>query len=70
MANKAWSLDRYDAATEMGFTIVRIESATRYKINELGPVQIEVNRASGWLKKLKRQIFNGTDQTISTDGSN
>ena len=70
LANKAWSLDRYDAATEMGFTIVRIESATRYKIDELGPVQIEVNRANGWLKKIKRHLFNGTDQTISTDGSN
>ena len=70
LKNKAWSLDRYDDAEAMGFTVVRIESATRYKINELGPVQIEVNRASGWLKKLKRQIFNGTDQTISTDRSN
>ena len=70
LKNKAWSLDRYDDAEAMGFTVVRIESATRYKINELGPVQIEVNRASGWLKKLKRQIFNGTDQTISTDRLN
>ena len=70
LANKAWSLDRYDDAEAMGFTVVRIESATRYKINELGPVQIDVDRASGWLKQLKRQIFNGTDQTISTDGSN
>ena len=70
LKNKAWSLDRYDDAEAMGFTVVRIESATRYKINELGPVQIDVDRASGWLKQLKRQIFNGTDQTISTDGSN
>ena len=70
LKNKAWSLDRYDVAEAMGFTVVRIESATRYKINELGPVQIDVDRASGWLKKLKRQIFNGTDQTISTDRPN
>ena len=27
LANKAWSLDRYDDAAEMGYTVVRIESA-------------------------------------------
>ncbi|RLL42982.1 hypothetical protein D9K79_11485 [Acinetobacter cumulans] len=70
LKNKAWSLDRYDHAAEMGFTVVRLESASRYKIDEFGPLQIEANFASQWLKNLKRQIFNGTDQTISTDRLN
>ena len=69
LANKAWSLDRYDDAAEMGYTVVRIESANRYKIDEFGPLQIESNFASEWLKNLKRQIFNGTDQTIPANGS-
>ena len=69
LKNKAWSLDRYDDAAEMGFTVVRLESASRYKIDELGPLQIESNFASQWLKNLKRNIFNGTDQTIPTDRS-
>lgn len=54
LANKAWSLDRYDDAAEMGYTVVRIESANRYKINEFGPLQIESNFSSQWLKNLKR----------------
>lgn len=70
LANKAWSLDRYDDAAEMGYTVVRIESTNRYKIDEFGPLQIESNFSSQWLKNLKRQIFNGTDQTIPTDRSN
>ena len=69
LKNKAWSLDRYDDAAEMGFTVVRLESTSRYKIDELGPLQIESNFASQWLKNLKRNIFNGTDQTIPTDRS-
>lgn len=67
LANKAWSLDRYNDAEAMGFTVVRIESAPRYKIQEDGPLQVEVNFSSQWLKNLKRHIFNGTDQTIPTD---
>lgn len=67
LKNKAWSLDRYDDAAEMGFTVVRLESAERYKIEESGPLQIESYRASQRLKNLKRHIFNGTDQTISAD---
>lgn len=67
LKNKAWSLDRYDDAAEMGFTVVRLESASRYRIDELGPLQIEVNYASQWLKNLKRHLFNGTDQTIPAD---
>ncbi|MEG2748727.1 MAG: hypothetical protein RR939_04855, partial [Acinetobacter sp.] len=62
--------DRYDDAAEMGYTVVRIESANRYKIDEFGPLQIESNFASQWLKNLKRQIFNGKNQTIPTDRSN
>ena len=67
LANKAWSLDRYEVAAEMGYIVVRIESAARYRIDESGLMQIEVSRASQWLKNLKRQKFNGTDQTLSTD---
>ena len=67
LKNKAWSLDRYDDAAEMGFTVVRLESAERYKIEESRPLQIESYRASQRLKNLKRHIFNGTDQTISAD---
>ena len=70
LKNKAWSLDRYDDADAMGFTVVRLESASRYKIAESGPLQIEVNYAGKWLKNLKRHLFNGTDQTISPNGSN
>ncbi|WP_423854907.1 hypothetical protein [Acinetobacter guillouiae] len=67
LKDKAWSMDRYDVAADMGYTVVRIESSSRYKIQEDGPLQIEVNFSSQWLKNLKRHIFNGTDQTISTD---
>lgn len=64
LANKAWSMDRYDHANDMGFTVVRLESAERYKIEESGPLQIEAQFASQWLKNLKRQVFNGPVQTI------
>ncbi|HGX6720809.1 hypothetical protein L1W78_17925 [Acinetobacter baumannii] len=67
LKNKAWSLDRYDVAEKMGYTVIRIEAAPRFKINESGPLQIQAHFASQWLKNLKRQIFNGSDQTISTD---
>ena len=70
LKNKAWSLDRYDDAEEMGFTVVRLESAPSFKDIESGPLQIKADLASQWLKNLKRHIFNGTDQTISTNGSN
>ncbi|OTG68243.1 hypothetical protein B9T25_06035 [Acinetobacter sp. ANC 4470] len=70
LKNKAWSLDRYDDAKEMGFTVVRLESAPSFKDIESGPLQIKAHLASQWMKNLKRQVFNGTDQTISTDGSN
>lgn len=67
LKDKAWSMDRYDVAADMGYTVVRIESAPRYKIQEDGPLQIEAYLSSQWLKNLKRHIFNGTDQTISTN---
>ena len=68
LAFKAWSLDKYDQAWEKGYTVVRIESSTRYKIDESGPTQIEASYADQWLKSIKRQKFNEPDQTISTNG--
>jgi len=68
LENKAWSLDKYDQAWEKGYTVVRIESSTRYKIDESGPTQIEACHADQWLKNLKRHKFNEPDQTISTNG--
>lgn len=67
LSTKAWSMDRYDVAAEMGYSVVRLESARSYKIKEDGPLQIEANRATQWLKDLKRHSFNGPNQTISTD---
>ncbi|MFW2080462.1 hypothetical protein ACNPQK_05675 [Acinetobacter guillouiae] len=60
LKDKAWSIERYDVAADMGYTVVRIESANRYKIDEFGPMQIESNQASQWLKNLKRHAFNET----------
>lgn len=68
LRNKAWSLDRYDVAEEMGYTVVRIETAARHRIDETGPLQMRKDYASQWLKNLKRQIFNGSDQTIPANG--
>lgn len=59
--------DRESTAYEMGFTIVRLESAARFKINESGPLQIQASFAQQWLKNLKRHTFNEPDKTISTD---
>ncbi len=67
LKDKAWSMERYDVAADMGYTVIRLESAPRYKIQEYGPLQVEANLSSQWLKNLKRHIFNGTDQTISTN---
>ncbi len=53
LATKAWSMERYDCAYELGYTVVRIESASRYKIDDSGPLQIESNFAVSWLKRLK-----------------
>ncbi|MFV5192920.1 hypothetical protein ACMXYY_12385 [Acinetobacter courvalinii] len=68
LANKAWSLGKYDQAWEKGYTVLRIESSTRYKIDESGPTQIEASHTDQWLKSLLRQKFNEPDQTISTNG--
>lgn len=68
LKNKAWSLDRYEVAEKMGYTIVRIETASRYRIDESGPLQLRTDYASQWLKNLKGQIFNGSDQTIPSNG--
>ena len=59
--------DRESTAYEMGFTIVRLESAARFKINEAGPLHIQASFAQQWLKNLKRHTFNEPNQTISTD---
>ncbi|WP_353172411.1 hypothetical protein [Acinetobacter rudis] len=67
LANKAWSMDRYDVAAEMGYSVVRLESARSYKIKEDGPLQVQVCFAVQWLKDLKRHSFNGPNQTIPTD---
>ena len=60
LANKAWSVDRYDHAEEMGYLVVRLESSSRYKVNDNGPLQVESIHASQWLKNLKRHAFNET----------
>lgn len=51
----------------MGYIVVRLEAAPRFKSNESGPLQIQAHFASQWLKNLERQIFNGSDQTIPTN---
>lgn len=67
LSTKAWSMDRYDAAAEMGYSVVRLESARSYKIKEDGPLQVQACFAVQWLKDLKRHSFNGPNQTVSTD---
>lgn len=64
----AYDADREDTAHELGYTIVRIESAPRFKINESGPMQIRAHFASEWIKNLKRHTFNGPDQTLPSNG--
>lgn len=59
LANKAWSLDRYDAAEEMGYTFVRLE-----------PHQIESGYAINWIQRQLKRLEDGTDQTIPTDRLN
>jgi hypothetical protein len=52
LKDKAWSMNRYDVAADMGYTLVRIESVQRYKIQEDGPLQVEANFSSQWLSCL------------------
>ncbi|WP_180115707.1 hypothetical protein [Acinetobacter sp. YH12140] len=54
LATKAWSVDRYDHAEEMGYRFHRFELA-----------DINMGRATAWLRQLK--ALHGTDQTIPTD---
>lgn len=56
LANKAWSLDRYDHAEEMGF-----------KIERFHPDQIESGYVINWIQGQLERLENGTNQTISTD---
>ncbi|EPF74994.1 hypothetical protein [Acinetobacter rudis] len=63
LATKAWSMDRYDVAAEMGYSVVRLESARSYKIKEDGPLQVQACFAVQWLKNLKRHSFNETKNT-------
>ena len=53
LKNKAWSVDRYDVAEEMG-----------YRFMQFMPADIDIGRATAWLRGLKAH---GADQTISTD---
>ena len=54
IATKAWSVDRYDHAEELGYRFHRFELA-----------DINMGRATAWLRQLKAS--HGTDQTIPTD---
>ncbi|MFX7824945.1 hypothetical protein ABTK20_21350, partial [Acinetobacter baumannii] len=36
LKDKAWSMDRYDDAEAMGYSVVRLEAAPSFKINESG----------------------------------
>lgn len=61
------SFNKYELAEDMGYSIVRLESARSYKIKEDGPLQVQACFAVQWLKDLKRHSFNGSIQTIPTD---
>ena len=59
LAMKAWSLDRYDIAEEMGYTFVRFE-----------PDHIESGYVIQWIQAQLERLEDGTDQTISPNRSN
>lgn len=59
LANKAWSVDRYDQTEELG-----------YKIERFHPDQINSGYVVNWIQSQLEKLENGTDQTISTDESN
>ena len=70
IAGSPWSVGRggrkianafckYDLAEEMGYTFVRLE-----------PHQIESGYAINWIQGQLKRLDNGTDQTISPNGSN
>lgn len=56
LATKAWSVDKYDHAEDMGFRFHRFEIG-----------DINMGHATKWLRNLKANY--GTVQTIPTDGS-
>ena len=56
LATKAWSIDRYDHAEEMG-----------YRFQQFLPADINMGRATAWLRNLKASY--GTVQTIPADRS-
>ncbi|EPJ4632572.1 hypothetical protein M0H91_002410 [Acinetobacter baumannii] len=56
LKNKAWSLDRYDVAEEMG-----------YKIERFHPDSVLSGYVINWIKDELARIEDGADQTISTD---
>ncbi len=56
LANKAWSLDRYDQAEEMG-----------YKIERFHPDSILSGYVINWIKSELARIEDGANKTISTD---
>ncbi|MFP6821249.1 hypothetical protein [Acinetobacter sp.] len=56
LANKAWSVDRYDKTEELG-----------YKIERFHPDQILSGYVINWIQGQLERFENGTDQTISTD---
>lgn len=56
LATKAWSVDRYDHAEEMGYRYHRFEVS-----------DINMGRTTAWLRNLKASY--GTVQTIPTDGA-
>ena len=58
LANKAWSMERYDDAEELGYRIMRFE-----------PDQVESGYALQWIQEQLKEKSNGTDQTIPTDRS-
>lgn len=56
LANKAWSVDRYDQTEELG-----------YKIERFHPDQILSRYVINWIQGQFEKLENGTDQTISTN---
>ncbi|MDQ8936631.1 hypothetical protein [Acinetobacter rudis] len=54
LATKAWSMDRYDHAEDMG-----------YRFQQFLPADVDMGRATAWLRNLK--VSYGPNQTISTD---
>lgn len=56
LANKAWSVDRYDKTEELG-----------YKIERFHPDQILSGYVINWIQEQLERLENGTDQTVSTD---